>query len=270
MFTFGGAERKLAYQDFLTSSEQAKTYIASLIICNGSCYKDATALKTAQIQFNIVPQSNGSMHIENLKYRLLDENTLDLYAIQQPQSSLMTSNRIAESRIDIPTSFEMLDENRRIFEFSIEGNPLKDEISFSKLQIAFSEHGQWFTSLSQDVLMAGTRVVDQTSYNPLTGFSKARAFSGIAFNLDQSMQEQFNTFDVASYKDTYMSTKKFSSMFNASTIKHGLYSPIGKSNAFGYGYTENSAEFSLGDNAVYRTAGVFVIDPSATFALGME
>ncbi|MFW1841237.1 hypothetical protein ACG9XS_22310, partial [Acinetobacter gyllenbergii] len=90
---------KLAYQDFLDSPEEPKKYIANLIICNSTCYKDDTALKTMQIQFSIVPQSNGVMKVENLRYSLLDENTFDLYAIQQPLRSLINSNRTLEKSV---------------------------------------------------------------------------------------------------------------------------------------------------------------------------
>ena len=60
-------------------------------------YQDDTAIKTAQIQFNIVPKANGTMAVENLQYRKLDENSLNLYALQQPLKSLLTSNRVLGS-----------------------------------------------------------------------------------------------------------------------------------------------------------------------------
>ncbi len=78
--SFAGGLGKLAYKDFLDSPEQRKTYIANVVLCNGVCYQDDTAIKTAQIQFNIVPKANGTMAVENLQYRKLDENSLNLYA----------------------------------------------------------------------------------------------------------------------------------------------------------------------------------------------
>jgi len=269
-FSFGDEAGKLAYQDFLDSPEEPKKYIANLIICNSTCYKDDTALKTMQIQFSIVPQSNGVMKVENLRYSLLDENTFDLYAIQQPLRSLINSNRTLEKSVTSSTSFEVLDENHRIFEFSIYGDPFKDELSISKLKIAFSPHGQWFSSISQDVLMVGTRVTNQTNISSIPVLEKNHLFSGVAFNSDYTMQEKINFFDFNLNQYSYMKTRKFSSMFDREKIKHGLYTPIGKTNAFGYGYTVSTGEYSIGDNPVHFKAGVFVIDPSGTFALGIE
>ena len=268
--SFAGGLGKLAYKDFLDSPEQRKTYIANVVLCNGVCYQDDTAIKTAQIQFNIVPKANRTMAVENLQYRKLDENSLNLYALQQPLKSLLTSNRVLESRIDLPTSFEMLDESHRIFEFSIYGDPIKDELQISKLKLAFSPHGQWFTSLSQDVLVAGTRVQDEAAFEESTAFNKT-SFRGVSFNLTQKMQEQIYDFSFESYKYTYMQPKKFKSMFNDTTYQYGLYTNIGSSNAFGYGYAQNSAEeYMMDANPVYRNAGVLVFDPSANFAVGMQ
>ena len=85
---------------------------------------------------------------------------------------MANSQQTLESRIDLPTSFEMLDESHRIFEFSIYDDPIKDELQISKLKLAFSPHGQWFTSLSQDVLVAGTRVQDEAAFEESTAFNK--------------------------------------------------------------------------------------------------
>ena len=185
-----------------------------------------------------MPQNNGTLQIENLQYRQLDENTLDFGAAQQPLQSLMNSNRVREKQLDSPTSFEMIDENRRIFEFSINGDPFKDELQFSKLKIAFSKHGQWFSSLSQDVFIAGTRILDEAAFVAVPALEQSRfAFTGVSFGLDQKIQAYINTFDFESYQATYMQAKKFSSIFDSAATQHGLYTKIGSSNAFGYGYT---------------------------------
>ena len=183
---------------------------------------------------------------------------------------MANSQQTLESRIDLSTSFEMLDESHRIFEFSIYDDPIKDELQISKLKLAFSPHGQWFTSLSQDVLVAGTRVQDEAAFEESTAFNKT-SFRGVSFNLTQKMQEQIYDFSFESYKYTYVQPKKFKSMFNDTTYQYGLYTNIGSSNAFGYGYAQNSAEeYMMDANPVYRNTGVLVFDPSANFAVGMQ
>ncbi|MEG0405447.1 MAG: hypothetical protein RR563_04320 [Acinetobacter sp.] len=59
---------------------------------------------------------------------------------------------------------------------------------------------------------------------------------------------------------------------NKYATKYGLYTKIGKTNAFGYGYT-NHAEKPFSeqkDNYIYNTSGIFVVDPSEQFLLGVE
>ena len=95
-----------------------------------------------------------------------------------------------------------------IFEFSIYGDPIKDELQISKLKLAFSPHGQWFTSLSQDVLVAGTRVQDEAAFEESTAFNKT-SFRGVSFNLTQKMQEQiYNDAKIGEFSSSFIRSEE--------------------------------------------------------------
>lgn len=269
-FIFGGDAAKLAYKDYLHSASQNKTYVANIALCNGQCDRDDVEIKTAQIQFNIVPTAEGTLKVENLLYRQLDENKFNLYTVQQPLQPLMNSNVVTESTIQRESTLAILDADKRIFTFSLAGDVFKGEVNISNLKLAFSPNGQWFTSMSQDVFVAGTRLDPDRNGAEVSRLVASNDLGGVSFNLDGKMVDDLKSYYFESYKHTYMIPKRFRSRTNQDAEKHGLFTPIGHTNSFGFGYSENGKEFSLNDNPVYQSAGIFVVDPSENFAIGVE
>ena len=269
-FIFGGDAAKLAYKDYLHSASQNKTYLANIALCNGQCDRDDVEIKTAQIQFNIVPTAEGKLKVENLLYRQLDENKFNLYTVQQPLQPLLNSNVVTESTIQRDSTLTELDADQRIFSFSLAGDVFKGEVDIRNLKLAFSPNGQWFTSMSQDVLVAGTRLDADRQDAEVSSLVASKYLGGVSFGLDGKMLDDLKSYYFESYKYTYMIPKKFRSRINQDAEKHGLFTPIGQTNTFGFGYSENGKEFSLNDNPVYQSAGILVVDPSESFAIGVE
>ncbi len=249
-FIFAGVAGKLSDNNYLSSIEQPKPYIANFAICNSNstCYDNATGkdLLTGQVQFEIQPTKDGKLSVENAKLLQFNKSNFNL---QSSPYRVSTSQIITE----LTGSIQEVSAEKRSFKLSL--STTDNSLVINDLIIAFSAGGGWFTSVSDGVFMSGVRQSAPDNHEiPTDVFTEFKQTNsqGIAFT--DKFKGNTGTYDFT-INDSPSDLKDF-----VLDTKSGNFVQVADGTLL-YGFKESN-------DLVTKTAGVFVIDPTATFASG--
>lgn len=256
---FAGLPAELKYNNYLSSAEQPKTYVANYAICDSNCMKESKGLITGQLEFNIEPK-DGKLTLTNIKLNQLHQSDFDL--VGQTQATIKPEMVMPK----LTGTISSVDEKRRIFklDFKKENN----EVFLQNIKIAFSEKGGWFTSIAgkdADFFMAGARKA--------TGDDKQVLANTALFD---SFDEKEKTGSV------YTITDRSGEVFNDKTFKYNFKENFSKAQYRDFTRDGKQGKFAnisdgtfvygfKGDRSdAIQNTGYFVIDPTGNFAVGVE
>ncbi|ELA09383.1 hypothetical protein MOMA_03235 [Moraxella macacae 0408225] len=291
---FGGTASPLSYQDFLSTANNKKVYTANFAHCSSDCTKkdSSNIITTGEMKFSIQYDVEAQQwQAKDVTFSKLAKHTIklsddadgrDAITDQATQSTaLATDNSVSATSAVLTRDSKKLDQ--RVFKLDLTGSKVQGLPEFHNIQLMFSKHGGYVTSLNKDFVLAGVRDDNLPKDNlpkPQSGTTNDKiitennkSWSGYQLKIKNQQATKSETLTNLQFKDTTFNSqtngklKDFSVDINHNTqyvkktgVKGG-YLQFGKIPAYGYGYVKSNSR-------VDHNAGVIVLDPSAKFIVG--